>query len=54
MICTKRYEAPLGEILLAGNGEGLTGLWFAGQKYIDDCYTYALERLQAEIRMGDA
>ena len=33
MICTKRYDSPLGEILLAGNGEGLTGLWFAGQKY---------------------
>ena len=33
MICTKRYDSPLGEILLAGTGEGLTGLWFAGQKY---------------------
>lgn len=33
MTCTKRYDSPLGEILLAGNGEGLTGLWFAGQKY---------------------
>lgn len=27
------YESPLGEILLAGDEEGLTGLWFQGQKY---------------------
>ena len=26
------YASPLGDILLAGDGEGLTGLWFAGQK----------------------
>lgn len=28
MICTNRYESPLGNILLAGDQEGLTGLWF--------------------------
>lgn len=27
------YRTPLGEILLAADQEGLTGLWFAGQKY---------------------
>ena len=26
-------ESPLGPILLAGDGEALTGLWFEGQKY---------------------
>lgn len=33
MIYTKRYFSPLGEILLAANENGLTGLWFVGQKY---------------------
>ncbi len=28
-----RYASPLGEILLAGDETGLTGLWFVGQKY---------------------
>lgn len=27
------YESPLGEILLAADEAGLTGLWFEGQKY---------------------
>ena len=30
---TARYESPLGGILLAADGEGLTGLWFDGEKY---------------------
>lgn len=30
---TGRYESPLGDILLAADDEGLTGLWFEGQKY---------------------
>ena len=33
MAVTKRYESPLGEILLAADGDGLTGLWFQGQHY---------------------
>lgn len=33
MIYTKEYQSPLGAILLAADGEGLTGLWFRGQKY---------------------
>lgn len=28
-----RIRSPLGGILLAGDGENLTGLWFEGQKY---------------------
>jgi methylated-DNA-[protein]-cysteine S-methyltransferase len=27
------YESPQGEILLAGNGAGLSGVYFSGQKY---------------------
>ncbi len=30
---TARYASPLGEILLAADEAGLTGLWFEGQKY---------------------
>lgn len=30
---TGHYQSPLGEILLSGDDTGLTGLWFAGQKY---------------------
>ena len=29
--CT--YQSPLGDILLAADEIGLTGLWFEGQKY---------------------
>ena len=28
MIYTNDYESPLGNILLAGDNQGLTGLWF--------------------------
>ncbi len=30
---TRRYPSPLGEILLAAEDVGLTGAWFAGQKF---------------------
>lgn len=30
---TSNYKSPLGDILLAADNFGLTGLWFAGQKY---------------------
>jgi len=30
---TTTYQSPLGEILLAGGGAALTGLWFEGQSY---------------------
>ncbi|MCR5346599.1 MAG: methylated-DNA--[protein]-cysteine S-methyltransferase [Fretibacterium sp.] len=34
MQCSRcHYRSPLGEILLAADSEGLTGLWFAGQKH---------------------
>lgn len=33
MVYTCRYKSPLGDILLAADEIGLTGLWFEGQKY---------------------
>ena len=30
---TSHYESPLGAMLLAADDEGMTGLWFEGQKY---------------------
>lgn len=41
---TAFYRSPLGEILLAADGEGLTGLWFEGQKY----YAYGLDMCHEE------
>ena len=35
MIYTNSYESPLGSVLLAGDEQGLTGLWFTeGGRYI--------------------
>ena len=33
---TYNYKSPLGEIMLASDGESLCGLWFKGQKYFAD------------------
>ena len=33
MVYTCKYESTLGEILLAADEAGLTGLWFEGQKH---------------------
>lgn len=30
---TCKYDSPLGDITIAGDEHGLTGLWFAGQKH---------------------
>ena len=30
---TSHYRSPIGNILLAADEIGLTGLWFEGQKY---------------------
>lgn len=30
---TTHYSSPLGKLLLAGDGEGLAGLWFEGQAH---------------------
>ena len=36
MDCITRYDSPLGPMLLAADGDGLTGAWFEGQKYFPD------------------
>ena len=36
MVYTCKYESPIGNILLAADEIGLTGLWFEGQKYFAD------------------
>ena len=33
MVYTGTYHSPLGNLLLAADDTGLTGLWFEGQKY---------------------
>ncbi|MDE6957910.1 MAG: methylated-DNA--[protein]-cysteine S-methyltransferase [Lachnospiraceae bacterium] len=33
MIYTNRYTSPLGDIIIASDGDALTGLWFQDQKY---------------------
>ena len=33
MIYTCTYKSPIGDILIASDEIGLTGLWFVGQKY---------------------
>lgn len=33
MVSICKYRSPLGDLLLATDEEGLTGLWFVGQKY---------------------
>lgn len=36
MAYTCKYKSPIGEILLAADEIGLTGLWFEGQKYFSN------------------
>jgi 6-O-methylguanine DNA methyltransferase, ribonuclease-like domain. len=33
---TAKYQSPVGEILLATDETGLTGLWFDGEKFYAD------------------
>lgn len=33
---TAKYQSPMGEILLAADEIGLTGLWFDGEKFYAD------------------
>ncbi len=43
---TKTYDSPLGEILLAADEQGLTGLWFDKEKYF-------ARNLDPEHKRGD-
>ena len=45
------YPSPLGEIILASDGEALTGLWFAGQKY--EGSTLAPEHTEKDLPVFD-
>lgn len=42
------YDSPLGKITLAGDGAGLCGLWFEGEKY----YAHALATSGADKKQG--
>ncbi len=46
MVYTCKYESPIGDILLAADEIGLTGLWFEGQKYFAN--TLPDERISQE------
>ena len=46
MISVQHYHSPLGDILLAADETGLTGLWFDGGKYFAD--NLPKDYLQAE------
>ena len=40
-----KYMSPLGPMVMAGEGEALTGLWFEGQKYVDEtCFGEGREK----------
>ena len=47
MVYTCTYPSPLGNILLAADEVGLTGLWFEGQKYFGN--TLPKEAVSQEI-----
>ena len=47
MVYTCTYPSPLGNILLAADEVGLTGLWFEGQKYFAN--TLPKETVSQEI-----
>ena len=51
MDCITCYPSPLGEIILASDGEALTGLWFAGQQY--EGSTLAPEHEQKDLPVFD-
>jgi methylated-DNA-[protein]-cysteine S-methyltransferase len=49
MLYTCKYESPLGDILLAADKIGLTGLWFEGEKYFANSLTDEHISLETEI-----
>lgn len=48
MMYTMHYGSPLGGILLASDEQGLTGLWFDGQKYFDFARTLSADHREQE------
>ena len=49
MVYTCKYKSPLGDILLAADEIGLTGLWFEGQKHFAN--TLSDEHISQETRI---
>ena len=53
-IHTEHYDSPLGRLLLAADSQGLTGVWFEGQKYfartLPDAHTEGETPILAETR----
>ena len=56
MVYIFKYKSPLGDILLAADEIGLTGLWFEGQKYfantLPDEYISQETEILAEAKNG--
>lgn len=49
MIYTCKYKSPIGNILLAADEIGLTGLWFEGQKHFAN--TLSDEHISQETKI---
>lgn len=49
MVYTCKYTSPIGDILLAADEVGLTGLWFEGQRYFAS--TLPSEHIQKETEI---
>jgi methylated-DNA-[protein]-cysteine S-methyltransferase len=45
----RHYDSPLGGILLAADDEGLTGLWFEGQKYFAEGLGAVTDEADTEV-----
>lgn len=46
---TDNYVSPMGNIVLAGDGTALTGLWFEGQKWFEAGLTDGAERAELPV-----
>ena len=52
MDCIQYYDSPLGRIMMAGSGEALTGLWFAGQKYFAETLAAGYTEKEISVLSG--
>jgi len=50
---THHYASPLGDIILASDGESLTGLWFDGQKHIPSALNCGSKQELTVFRQAD-
>lgn len=49
MTYIKKYKSPLGNITIASDGEAITGLWFAGQKYFESTIKGPVEETEFPV-----